>query len=181
MHEITDEQPSEQTTRALQTERRAKARDKAVGLFPLETWRELEERIFIAAGREPRVKNQRQVLEKELVQARILTAQGSVVYLLPEITDPARDGVKHPDAVVDGYLMEFKTITGSINQVEHRFRESRKKADHVFFKIDSHLTLEAVLSKLIDRIRQSDYSGGMVVAHFTETGKTYFWNVDALK
>jgi hypothetical protein len=51
------------------------------------------------------------------------------VYPLPETTDPAQDGVKHPGAAVDGYLMEFKTITGSINQIEHRFRESRKKEE----------------------------------------------------
>jgi hypothetical protein len=99
MQSVQDE-PSEQASCA------ERARDKAASLFPNETWREIEPGIFIAAGREPRVKNQRQVIEKELAQARILTARGSAVYLLLEITDPARDGVKHPDAVVDGYLME---------------------------------------------------------------------------
>jgi hypothetical protein len=169
------------TTNDEQVARAKTAREQVAILFPLETWREIESNIFIAGSREPKVKGQRQVLEKELVQARILTGQGSTVYLLPEIAGPDNIGVKHPDAIVDGYLMEFKTITGSINQVEHRFRESRKKAEYVFFKIDSHLTRETVLSKLIDRIRRSDYSGGMVVAHFTEVGKTYFWNVDDLK
>jgi hypothetical protein len=180
MHEATDEQPTEQATRAAQT-RFAKAREKAVSLFPLETWREIEAYVFIACGREPRSKNQQQVLEKELIQARILAAYGSAVYLLPEITDPARDGVKHPDAVVDGYLMEFKTITGSIYQVEHRFRESRKKADHVFFKIDSLLSKEEVIRKLEGVILQKDYHDGQIIAYFTETAKLYFWNVDDLK
>jgi hypothetical protein len=44
-------------------------------------------------------------LEKELVQARIMTAQRSTVYLLPEIAGPDNIGVKHPDAIVDGHLM----------------------------------------------------------------------------
>jgi hypothetical protein len=187
MCEVTDEQPSEQVALAAQADgnsvsaRFAKAREKAVRLFPLETWREMEERIFIACGREPLNKNQQQVLEKELVQARILTAHRSTVYLLPEITDPARDGVKHPDAVVDGYLMEFKTITGGINQIGHRFRESRKKADHVFFKIDSLLSKEEVIKTLEGVILQKDWHDGQIVAYFTETARLYFWNVSDLR
>ncbi|MDR3343372.1 MAG: hypothetical protein LBT14_11420 [Treponema sp.] len=125
-----------------------RARDKAISLYPLETWRELEERIFIAENREPNGKNQRQVLEKELIQARILTTQGSTVYLLPEIAGPANLGVKHPDAVVDGFVMKFKTITGSIHQVEHRFKESTKKAERVFFKIDAPLSKAEVFKKV---------------------------------
>jgi len=31
-------------------------------------------------------------------------------------------------AVVDGYIMEFKTITGSLRQVEVRYKEARVKA-----------------------------------------------------
>jgi hypothetical protein len=164
-----------------QTEKTHKAREKAIKLYPQETWRQIEERIFIASSREPKGKQQKHILEKELVQARMLTAYGSTVYLLPEIVDPANLGVKHPDAVVDGFLMEFKTISGSINQVEHRFQESRKKADRVFFNIQSPLTQEAVLRKLIDKVRKKHYQGGMVIAHFNETDKTYFWDIDRLQ
>jgi hypothetical protein len=59
------------------------------------------------------------VLEKKPVQAR---------YLLPETARSDSDSVKNPDAIVDSYLMEIKSITGSINQVEYHFRESHKKA-----------------------------------------------------
>jgi hypothetical protein len=30
-------------------------------------------------------------------------------------------------------------------------------------------------------VRKSGYSGGMVIAHFTASEKTYFWDVDSLK
>jgi hypothetical protein len=169
-----NEEPSEQVSRD------QRARDKAASLFPLETWREIEERIFIAYGREPKVKSQRDVLEKELVQARILTARGSTIYLLPETAGPDNLGVKHPDAVVDGYLMEFKTITGSINQVGHRFRDSRKKADQVFFKIDRALSPDEVRRTLARIVTQSGYTKGLIIVYFNETGHIQYWDIQDL-
>jgi hypothetical protein len=165
------DEPDEQIIRAQQ------AQAKATSLFPRETWLEIEERIFLAESSQPRGKTQHQVLHKELAQARILTAQGSTVYLLPEI---GPSGIRHPDAVVDGYLMEFKTITGTIREVERRFKAARHQADRVFLKIDAPLTQEAVLRKIIDKTRKSDYSGGLVIVHFTATGKPYCWNIDRL-
>jgi hypothetical protein len=109
-----------------QVARTKTAREKATILFPLEVWREIESYIFIAGSREPSGRYLKRKLRfRRTRQARILTAQGSAVYLLPEIAGPDNIGVKYPDAIVDGYLMEFKTITGRVNQVEHRFRESR--------------------------------------------------------
>ena len=155
-----------------------KAREKAQQLFPQEIWRETEERIFIAESRTPKSKNQQQTLEKELIQARILVRHGSAVYLLPESS--YEDGKKHPDAIVNEYVMEFKTITGNIREVEKRFKESRLKADSVFFKIDSHLSKEEVIRKLKVVIIQKAYKNGKVIAYFTENEKLYFWDVNDL-
>jgi hypothetical protein len=101
-----------------------RAQEKAVSLYPNEIWLKIEEQIFIAQNRQSRNETQQQILDKELVQARILTGFGSTVYLLPEVIDPAHLGIKYPDAVVDGFVMEFKTITGSIRQVEKHFKDS---------------------------------------------------------
>jgi hypothetical protein len=170
-----NDEPSQQAIRA------QRAWDKAVGLFPFETWREIEERIFIAHSREPCSNGQRKTLNKELIQARILTAQGSAVYLLPEIADPTKKGEKHPDAVVDGFLMEFKTITGKVERIGEYFEDSRKKADHIFYKIDCSLSKEAVMKHLEGIILKRGYCGGQVIAYFVETSKLYYWDVDDLK
>jgi hypothetical protein len=170
-----NEEPSGQASRA------QRARDKAASLFPLETWREIEERIFIACGREPRSNGQRKTLKKELIQARILSAQGSVVYLLPEIVDPAKQGEKHPDAVVDGFLTEFKTVTGKVERIGEHYREAREKAKHVFFKIDGAITLDEVRQKLAHIIDIKHYANGLIIAYFTETGHLQFWDVNDLK
>jgi uncharacterized protein YoxC len=83
---------------------------------------------------------------------------GSVVYLLPE-TNGVQDGVKHPDAVIDGYVVEFKTISGSVRQIEDHFKKARRQAENVFFKIDSSLSKEEVLKKLEGTIIQKGYHG----------------------
>jgi hypothetical protein len=162
--------PEKRLTNAL------KAAAYAVRLYPAVQWVPIEPSVFIAQSRLPKNSNQRDILEKELIQARILVGFGSTVYLLPE---EGRE--KHPDAVVDGHIMEFKTVTGKVDRVEEHYRKSRKKSSRIFFKIDSDLSQEAVLRKLIDRIRKGIYSGGLIIAYFTHTGKTYFWEEDRLK
>jgi hypothetical protein len=174
-----DDEPSERLIRAQRLALRA--RDKAAILFPDETWREIEERIFIAGSREPRSNGQRKTLNKELMQARILTAQGSAVYLLPEVVDPAKQGEKHPDAVVDGFLMEFKTVTGKVERIGEHYRKAREKADSVFFKIDGATTLDEVRQKLAHIIDIKRYTNGLIIAYFTETGHLQFWDRNDLK
>ena len=153
-----------------------KARRTAVDLFPNESWLELEECIFIATGRTPKSNNQRKDLQKELVIARHLTRLGSVVYLLPEEGED-----KHPDAVVDGIIMEFKTITGGAERIQDHYREARKKADRIFFRINSDISTKAVLKNLIERVRNSGYTGGLIMAYFAYKDKLYYWSEDVLK
>ena len=158
-----------------------RAKAEAEHRYPFEIWRELEEGIFIAGSREPRSNNQEKILEKELAQARILAAQGSVIYLLPEIVDPDLSGVKHPDAVVNGFIMEFKTITGGIRQIEEHFRKSRLKAENVYFKIDSALTRREVARKLSGVIKEKGYQSGIIIAYFTDIQSLVYWNVTDLR
>jgi len=154
-----------------------KSAARAALLFPNEQWTEVSPGIYLVASRRPVSSNQFEVLEKELSHARLLTVRGSVIYLLPEI---GPQGEKHPDAIVDGFIMEFKTITGKVRQVEEHLRSARKKAENVFLKIDSPLTLEDVYRKIIGTVRSAHYRNGLIIVHFTQTGKTFYWNIDAL-
>lgn len=156
-----------------------KARKEAFCLFPDEQWREVEPHIFIAKNREPRSNNQKKILEKELIQARVLVQHGSVVYLLPESS--RKNHEKHPDAIVDEYVMEFKTITGSDKQVEVRFKESRKKAQAVFFKIDGPLSKSTVLERLTQTTVKKKYRSGHVLIYFTKTKELYYWDIAWLR
>jgi hypothetical protein len=141
-------------------------------------WVEEAPGIHIAASRVPRSPEQVEIYEKELAQARILAALGHTVYLLPE-KGPRK--VKHPDAVVDGFIMEFKTITGNIRKVKENYKEARKKADNVFLKIDAAFTPEQVLRTLIGTIRRGNYTSGLIIAYFTGLQKVYYWNTGSIK
>ena len=152
-----------------------KAKQTANGLYPREKWELLESGIFIAKSRMPRSAEQINTLEKELRQARILVVRGSTVYLLPEMSQPNEKRKKYPDAVVDGLVMEFKTVTGSIRQVEARYKEARVKTANIFMKIDANLSRHEVTRKLSGYIKRKKYSGGIIIAYFTQSGEFHRW------
>jgi sulfur transfer complex TusBCD TusB component (DsrH family) len=164
-----------------ESENAVKTRAKAQAMHPEETWLLLEAGIYIASTRTPHSKKQTKDLEKELVQARMLTARGSVIYLLPEKVYADNIGEKHPDAVVDGEIMEFKTITGNVREIERRFKESRLKSEQVFFHILSDLTRREVTRKLSGVIRRKDYQKGVVIAFFAQSSEMYFWDINDLR
>jgi len=158
-----------------------KTKKIAKNLYPYEKWEKLDDEIYIAKSRIPRSAEQINILEKEVLQARLLAARGSTVYLLPETQRPGEKHIKFPDAIVDGQVMEFKTITGSIRQVEERYKEARVKSANIFMKIDGDLSLNNVMRKLSGYIRRKSYSGGVVLVYFSRSGEYYRWTEDELK
>ena len=158
-----------------------KTKQVAKDLYPHEKWEILEKGLYIAKSRIPRSAEQINILEKEIRQARILVNRGSIVYLLPETPLLGEKNKKYPDAVVDGQVMEFKTITGSIRQVEERYKEARVKTNNVFIKIDGHLSRHNVTRKLSGYINRKGYSGGVIFAYFSQSGEFYKWSEDELK
>jgi hypothetical protein len=161
---------------ALVFENAAKAQALACSLFPSETWNEKEPHIFVASRRTPRSKGQRIIFEKEMVQARILTERGCTVYLLPELSRKSSDD-PHPDAVVDGLIMEFKTVTGAFDQIEHRFADSRKQAENVFLKFDPDFDKAAVLHTLKWKCKKDHYTKGLIWVYFSQTREFFSWNI----
>jgi len=104
------------------------------------------------------------------------------VYFLPETTN--KEGKKSADAVVDGLVMEFKTITGGLKKVEKRFRYSRKQGKNTFLKVDNpEISQTAVLSKLEAVIQDKEYTGGTdgkVIVHISATEETFYWELAEL-
>ena len=155
-----------------------KSRDLASSLFPNEQWIGIDQHIFMAASRAPRSNRQSEILEHELTQARILASLGHTVYLLPEF-GPRK--TKHPDAIVDGLIMEFKTVTGNERKIKEKFKEAREKSENVFLQIEPPFSQRLVARKLSGTIRGKDYSTGLIWVYFTYTGKIVYWTVKGLK
>ena len=157
-----------------------KTRLKAQALYPHEKWEFLEDGIFIAKSRMPRSAEQINTLKKELRQARILVNRGSTVYLLPETPPPGVKNIKYPDAVVDGNIMEFKTITGSIRQVEARYKEARKKTKYIFMLINANISKHDFTRKLAGYIKKKGYTGGLISVLFVQSNEFCQWNEEKL-
>jgi hypothetical protein len=149
-----------------------RTREKAASLYRNEKWNNYAPGIYIAESRMPKSAEQVKILEKELDHARIMAAYGHSVYLLPE-RGPRK--TKHPDAVVDGLIMEFKTITGNIRKIGENYKSAREKAENVFLKIDAPLSRRPVTRRLSGVIRAKGYPSGMIWVYFTNSGGMYYW------
>jgi len=154
------------------------AQKLAFSLFPNEQWIGIDQHIFLAASRSPRSGRQSEILEQELSQARILAAIGHTVYLLPEF-GPRK--TRHPDAIVDGLIMEFKTVSGNERKIKEKYKEAREKAENVFLQIDPPFSHRTVVRKLSGSIRGKGYKSGLIWVYFKHTGKMFYWTVEGLK
>ncbi|MDR0290269.1 MAG: hypothetical protein LBI06_04970 [Treponema sp.] len=163
----------------LQSEQNAKdTQEMASRLFPNEHWINIDEHIFMAASRAPRSGRQSEILTQELLQSRILASFGHTIYLLPEF-GPRK--TKHPDAIVDGLIMEFKTISGNERKIKEKYKEAREKAENVFLQINPSFSHRTVARKLAGSIRGKGYKSGLIWVYFTHTEKMAYWTVSGLK
>jgi len=164
----------------MQQQNAAKALQTVKNLYPHEKWDLLDTGIYIAKSRMPRSAEQIKTIKKELRQAYILVKRGSIVYFLPETPNPGVKHIKYPDAVVDGHVMEFKTITGSLRQVEVRYKEARAKALYIFMKIDAQITRHEFTRKLSGYIKRKGFTGGIIMAYFSQNDEFHEWTEEEL-
>jgi hypothetical protein len=173
----------------------------ADNLFPNETWVDAVtvkfdhvklpdgvDSIMVAMSRLP--VNQQEELDflKEIKSAIILKNEGASIRLIPRMKRPDGKGnLPGPDAIVNGLLFEFKTITGKIKKVGKRFTESRKQGENIYIRVANPLHTKAgVISSLVRIINNKDYVGGYkgnVIFTVGDGGqeKTYFFKISDLK
>lgn len=148
-------------------------------MFPRETWKELEHNIFVANSRMPQNKTQKKIFTADVDMARILSKNGHTVCLLPENDDGRGSSGKHPDAVVDGMVMEFKRISGGVEILGKRFSKAIKQAPNVFLMIDTPLSIQAIYRKLHGEVVYHDCTDGKVFIYLA--GKMYEWQISGIE
>ena len=105
--------------------------------------------------------NDARTLAKEISQAKVLTDRGASVFILPKIKAADGRDIPGPDALVNGTLYEFKTITGGIDKVERRFRESREQGQNVFIRVlNPDISRQNVIRKMYNVVNDPKYTGG---------------------
>jgi hypothetical protein len=165
----------------------------ASALFPNEKWVPHGEGIFVAKSRFSRSHKEQAKLYREIADVRILTGRGSIAYFLPERLGNNNRGKKCADTVLDGVIVEIKTISGNRTTLGKSFKKGYKqgfsmletypeiKAEHnVFLRLYTPFSIESVRAKIAGEIKDS-YDKGCCICYFEATGELYYWTYDELR
>jgi len=169
----------------------------ALKLFPHEEWIPHGEGIFVAKSRFYGGHKEQAKLYREIADVRILTGRGSVAYFLPErpkdeeIISEEIHGM-HADTVIDGVIVEIKTVSGNRATLGKSFRRGYKQgrsllkkhgitAEHsVFLRVFTPFSVESIRAKIAGELKNSA-DEGCCICYFEATEELYFWTYNELR
>jgi len=163
----------------------------AKALFPDEEWILTEPNIFVAKSRLSQKQREPKKWAKEISQVRILTSRGSIAYFLPESIIQG-EGNKTADLVLDGEVVEMKTISGGRATLGGKFKKGYKqgaillkgcsitKSHSVFIRLLTDLTVGSVKAQIAG-ILKNRYDEGKFICYFEKTGKIHTWTFNELR
>ena len=164
----------------------------AAALFPLEEWIPTEPNIWVAKSRLTQEKTEPKKWEREMSQIRILTDRGSTAYFLPELEIKGEVGKRCADLVLDGEIMEIKTVSGSRTTLGGEFRLAYKQgaslmvrkaglAEHsVFIRLKTDLSLISVMSKIAGELKDRSDKGHFI-CYFETHKDLHSWTYEELR
>jgi hypothetical protein len=169
-----------------------KSLNLASALFPQEKWIHKGINIWIAKSRLAEEYREPDKWEREMSQVQILTGRGSVAYFLPEMEIKGETGKRCADLVLDGEIMEMKTVSGTRATLGGEFRLAYKQGasllegkvglqEHsVFIRLKTDLSLISVMSKIAGELK--DRTGrGRFICYFETSGDLFFWTYEELR
>jgi len=160
-------------------------------LFPDEEWINTEPNIYVAKSRMVVKYREWHKWEREMSQVRILTSRGSVAYFLPEKKNEGK-GKVYVDSVVDGEIVELKTISGNRKTLGAAFRQGFKqgsavlqehpeiKSRSVFVRLVSDLTIGSVKAKIAGELKDRP-GDGFFICYFEQAGELHEWAYKELR
>jgi hypothetical protein len=126
------------------------------------------ENIFVAGNRLSGGHKEQAKLYREIADVRILTVRGSMAYFLPEHGGGPEMGKKYADTVIDGAVVELKTVSGNRTTLGKAFKKGYKQgrsvleshpeihAEHdVFLRLYTPFTVESVRAKIAGEIKNT--------------------------
>ena len=164
----------------------------AKALFPLEEWIPTEPNIWVAKSRLSQQKKEPKKWEKEMAQVRILTSRGSIAYFLPEIEIKGENGRRSADLVLDGEVLEMKTITGGRETLGGKFKHGYNqgaillknckitKKHSVFVRLFSDIPLKSVKAKIAGELKNR-FDEGCFICFYERTKELHIWTYDELR
>jgi len=170
----------------------------ATALFPREEWISHGDGIFIAKSRLSGNHKEQAKLYREIADVRILTGRGSVVYFLPERFDgrdvAGQDSITamYADTVIDGVIVEIKTVSGNRATLGKSFRRGYKQGrsllekhgiavEHsVFLRVFTPFKVNSVRAKIAGELKNFA-DKGYCICYFEATEELYYWTYDELR
>jgi hypothetical protein len=172
-------------------ENREKSLRLAGLLFPDEKWIWKETNIYVAQSRLSEEWREQGKWEREMSQARILTGRGGAGFL-PEKKAEGMAGVRCADAIIDGEIVELKTVSGTRATLSKDFKKGYKQGSSlakdcndtqshsVFIRLFSDLSLESVMSKIAGELKERPDNGSFI-CFFEATKELYTWTYEELR
>jgi hypothetical protein len=163
----------------------------AVTLFPDEKWINTEKNIYVAENRMIEKVREREKWEREMSQVRILANRGNVIYFLPEKKNEGK-GKVYVDTVIDGEIVELKTVSGNRNTLGWAFKQGFKqgaaivreyteiRTHSVFIRLFSNFTIDSVKAKIAGELKNRPGNGSFM-CFFEQNGKLYKWSYEELR
>ena len=161
-------------------------------LFPNEEWIPHGESIFVAKSRLRNLPKERAKLTREIEQLQVFINAESAVYFLPELEDNENPGKLSADTVIDGEIVEIKTVTGTRTTLETEFRKGYQqgaylcgiapeiKEHSVFIRLFSNLSPGSVKAKIAGELKNRT-DNGRFICYFETSGTLYSWTYDELR
>jgi len=163
----------------------------AVTLFPDEKWINTEKNIYVAENRMIEKVREREKWEREMSQVRILANRGSVIYFLPEKKNEGK-GKVYVDTVIDGEIVELKTVSGNRNTLGWAFKQGFKqgaaivreyteiRTHSVLIRLFSNFTIDSVKAKIAGELKNRPGNGSFM-CFFEQNGELYKWSYEELR
>lgn len=164
----------------------------ASALFPNEDWIPKEANVWVAKSRLRNTPKERAKLAWEIEQIRFFTENESTVYFLPELEDAEHAGKLSADTVIDGEIIEIKTVTGTRSTLGTEFRKGYQqgaylcgisketKTHSVFIRLFSNLSPGSVKAKIAGELKNRT-DKGRFICYFEASGALYSWAYDELR
>ena len=168
----------------------------ASALFTYEEWIPTETNIWVAKSRLIEKYKEPEKWEREMSQVRILTGRGSVAYFLPESEKRGEPNKRYPDMVLDGTVLEIKSVSGTIKTLGLEFKRGYKQGQSllvtnlpanyppqghsVFIQLTSNIKIEAVKAKIAGELKNR-MDEGSFICFFEQSGELYSWTYRDLR
>jgi len=161
-------------------------------LFPHEKWIPTETNIWVAKSRLVEEKKEPKKWAREMSQVRILTGRGSVAYFLPERFIQGESESLCADLVLNGEVVEMKTISGTRTTLGGKFKYGYKqgallvknctlsKKHSVFIRLLSDISIGSVKAKIAGELKNR-HDEGALICYFEKTGELYTWSYEELR